>query len=1111
MSKKIYYSMNLEQLADKMINQIIENWKLDPFSSPKVIFADSKVEEWFKFYWINKSSQKNNRSVLMNLNCSRLDNFLKEVLFSNRPEDSEKVRILKEEEVRDIIIQKLSTKTSDGKYYFEKLESDQVKAYLTKENSQDKDKEKNKEIQIDSIRLYDFASIMANLFINYELTRDDLFADCPEEAQQEAKWQQQLYHHIFDDGIKIDEYSYKTLPQLFKENGEKLNINKSTVPLYIFAFSGMGQFYRKVIKEYAKQNPLEIYLQTNAKEAQNNKLLKKWSLSGYENWKLWDDSDSESLAQNYQDSSLLNRLQNDLLNDKTSSPQNSADESITFTGAVTKLREVENLHSQICNLIKDGKIENTSDALVVAPNIQDYKVSIMQVFDQTNKRDKEFPHINYTIADSSSSNSLVSQALKTLFDIAEKGYLCRADLFALLRNYLVQTVRNISEAEVSAFTSWVDGMNIYRNRPKIDDNGNSDKEINDWESAKRRLLLACLTDSNFKIDDESYKPFSDIESGDGNLIYKFIGLIDELEAWLEFSKKTELQASDFEESDEEGKASIPGILRKWLELDGDIPEDLKGEDLVFSNIYQEIENLRKLFSINKTIITKCAFLALEDAAGNVEYRSGSIFTNGISFASLKPNRILPAKYVFMLGMGSKIFPGQDKKNVLDLRFKSPRQEGDDSISAKNKDAFLCQIMSAKEALYISYVNKDLQKDEDFYRASTINDLMLYLFKDQKLFSTIEKQIKIDEDRDWSQLYTNREFRNKWAYIEQRCEQKSKKAISKKDDQKDIRDDEKLTYLDRVSISKLKNFLKEPFQFMAEKRFSTEDSDADEKASTIEKEEFEPIDLSNLTRAEILKTFISENWDNPQPNEEEIKASLRLNNLLPDGIYGDKVIAYVKDFGTKIIEKMRSDVFNNSIEENYIFNESILLEGLKRPDDKSWSLSGQLAFHNEKKDKSLPDCLKTCAVSFSSEAEYRYLGGYISALALIAARGLDNKKYGVELHQVFINRGSADAQKACFTCNKTKAIETLEAIYKACYEDNEKNPKCMPLKELGTDEDSIPSLYKFFTGLTGMYGDWSYFSKAKLFNSSTEIGYSLDNFNKEFIAQQDKIKALILYM
>ena len=57
---KVYAALNLNVLADTLIEEIgkDEVWP-DPFSSPVVIFADGKMEQWFKLRWLKTNLEKN--------------------------------------------------------------------------------------------------------------------------------------------------------------------------------------------------------------------------------------------------------------------------------------------------------------------------------------------------------------------------------------------------------------------------------------------------------------------------------------------------------------------------------------------------------------------------------------------------------------------------------------------------------------------------------------------------------------------------------------------------------------------------------------------------------------------------------------------------------------------------------------------------------------------------------------------------------------------------------------------------------------------------------------------------------------------------------------------
>ena len=59
------FALDLEKLADDMINEIKDVWK-DPFEAPVVIFPDPKLEQWFRLHWIKKNG------ALVNLNATTI-------------------------------------------------------------------------------------------------------------------------------------------------------------------------------------------------------------------------------------------------------------------------------------------------------------------------------------------------------------------------------------------------------------------------------------------------------------------------------------------------------------------------------------------------------------------------------------------------------------------------------------------------------------------------------------------------------------------------------------------------------------------------------------------------------------------------------------------------------------------------------------------------------------------------------------------------------------------------------------------------------------------------------------------------------------------------------
>ena len=167
------FALNLEHLADEMIDAISKEWK-DPFNAPIVIFPDPKLEQWFRLRWMKK------KGVLANLNKSTIDRFLFDILVGDgisTDDSGKKVRChkLTAEMLRNVILAYLMKKGSDGKCNYELLNAE-VTRYL---NVEYKEEDGSVGYRLDENHLFDFASKMASLFLEYETSRPKGFADKP--------------------------------------------------------------------------------------------------------------------------------------------------------------------------------------------------------------------------------------------------------------------------------------------------------------------------------------------------------------------------------------------------------------------------------------------------------------------------------------------------------------------------------------------------------------------------------------------------------------------------------------------------------------------------------------------------------------------------------------------------------------------------------------------------------------------------------------------------------------------------------------------------------------------------------------------------------------------
>ena len=147
------FSANLQKLADTLIEELESEWK-DPLESPMVIFADKKMEQWFRLQWVKK------RGILANLKAMRLESFLWEAL---QPEPD--THPLNGDILHPIIQAALVSKNPvNDKECWQNWNDLQL--FLAKEGNP---------LVIDPVKLTELSAELARLFLEYEYSRPQHF------------------------------------------------------------------------------------------------------------------------------------------------------------------------------------------------------------------------------------------------------------------------------------------------------------------------------------------------------------------------------------------------------------------------------------------------------------------------------------------------------------------------------------------------------------------------------------------------------------------------------------------------------------------------------------------------------------------------------------------------------------------------------------------------------------------------------------------------------------------------------------------------------------------------------------------------------------------------
>ena len=1206
------FALNLENLADQMIDEISSVWK-NPFEAPVVIFPDPKLEQWFRLRWMKK------KGVLANLNKSTIDRFLFDILVGK--DDSKKK--LTAEMLTNVILAYLE---KDDNYKTLCNEGDdEVSRYLEVDG------------KLDYNHLFDFASKMASLFLDYETSRpkgfvggkegfldkwkqgvsekDGLFfTETKESLELREKWQRKLYsaifhrhgneksllEHVFEEetGRTDENKEYDTIPFLFKacENGN-FNLDKlpkddgKALPIFIFGLSGMGQFYRVILQKYAEQHEVYAYIQNPCMEFwedaklekdsvcrrwnvskgnwksetgnigkiqermqvrdpaqltagkfetdiddipeyagslnQENDLLASWGRSGRDNIKLWcqavdydfdfkgnvdkDGKDVEMLQD-----TLLHKVQYSIAHREKMSgvtEDDLSDKSLDVTAAPTKIREIENLHTQICKLLRDGA--RVEDILVVSPCLDEYRTAINMVFDQTPVKDPKnengFLHVRFAIVDSPAKASLTENALSNLFSILAQKSITRPDFFALVRNPVVQTARGIRNEEIDAWQEWVAETNTYRTR---DTKADGDKVIekDDWDKVVKRLLLAQMTTDDVSFGVDEYRPYADMACSDKASLCRFVECIESLERWIEFGCDKSKKDGDFlKKIDREQLSELSALLDEWIGMQN-TPKSLKSEDIVHKRVAEALEQLYCQFSANAPKISmNIVKQSLLLAAQGTEYSCGNLFVNGVTFMKFVPNRTIPVKHLFFIGADAASFPGAKQRNTLDLRKSCYPWPGDDSPVAKNRYAFLCQLMSTSESFHLSYVNKNIKKDAELYPSSVVNDLRKFIeagtAKDAngKSLKWKEETISLDENRDYSELWTQKSLRNKEAYSAMIGESPLNEVdgCSVKTEASSLKG--KLPKPpERVSFSQLSKFLFDPFQFRVNQMLKSDDEE------NVEKELFEPISFDALDSSIVLKKMLVEVLSKDE-KESDVKSDLKKIGKMPDGNYEKKQWEFLENERKSLLEQIeKTPDLVNSIKENWSYGEKIQNLSFET-DGVRWVLTGSLDWCNNKELKKVDEFIEiTTSDSVRSE---RWLSAYVKSLALIALKDDEAEK---TIKVDFYCSKAKKPKKATVSTTPENARKMLCNIYRMAFvgEKGKVFGKAVPYEMLNSFKEEIENpprnskglIYEFRDQL--IKGPWANFDKKDLFDPVQDVGFNPETFLEEWKQSVKKMADMV---
>lgn len=416
---------------------------------------------------------------------------------------------------------------------------------------------------------------------------------------------------------------------------------------------------------------------------------------------------------------LLGHLQSDLANLTDREPEargeagalqvSTEDRSLSVHVCHSPVRELEVLRDALRARFEADKTLEPHDVVVLAPDIERYAPAIEAVFAQREHEARD--HIPYRIADRRAAQaSAVLDAFVALLDLVSSR-LALSEVLDFLHRGPVRERFDLAEAELELIAEWlveagarwgVDASHRTRfDQPAYDQNS--------FRFALDRLFVGYAAASHEQRNVLGVLPYPDVEGEQAVLLGRFGRFAETLFGVVEagFAART-----------------IAGWSAFWLETLPRLLSD-KGE------LGHEHHGLRTQLAALATDatatgydneITLDAFRLMLVARFERGRANLGFLTTGVTFCEHVPMRAIPFRVVAMVGMDDEAFPRRAKRPSFDL-IAEKRRAGDHDVRDDDRQLFLEALLSARDAVLITYVGRSAKDDSERPASVLVDQLM----------------------------------------------------------------------------------------------------------------------------------------------------------------------------------------------------------------------------------------------------------------------------------------------------------------------------------------------------------------------------------------------------
>jgi exodeoxyribonuclease V gamma subunit len=352
--------------------------------------------------------------------------------------------------------------------------------------------------------------------------------------------------------------------------------------------------------------------------------------------------------------------------------------------------------------------------MVMVPDIQTYAPHIQAVFGRIPPGDPR--HLPCTIADRPArSGAPLLVALEQLLRLPESRF-AAGDILDLLDTPALRRRFHLDEADLPVLRRWIEGAGIRWGLDGAQKQalGLPPEDQNSWRFGLRRMLLGYAVGDGASL--HGIAPYADIGGLEAALVGSLAMLIGRLEhAWRTFAVPA---------TPTQWVARLRELLADLFDAgrDDDDAMVLRRLDDALTGWAQACEEAGFDGTLPLAVVREHWLGAIDESRLSQRFLGGAV-----SFGTLLPMRAIPFRVVCLLGMNDGDYPRRHDAPDFDL-MALPKQQrpGDRSRREDDRYLFLEALLSARDALHVSWVGRSARDNAELPPSVLVGQLRDYL-------------------------------------------------------------------------------------------------------------------------------------------------------------------------------------------------------------------------------------------------------------------------------------------------------------------------------------------------------------------------------------------------